>query len=107
MTVTAEAEVTRKIKALDVVLAVGMSGSIRRGPAKTAQAKPTALVTAPTVYRTRPPGGALQYGIHRFSVHLTEFSTEGDVSWCDVRYGSEAEVPMTLRQYLPLGAKQT
>ena len=31
MTVTAEAEVTRKIKALDVVPAIGMSGSIRRG----------------------------------------------------------------------------
>ncbi len=31
MTVTAEAEVTRKIKALDVVPAIGMSGSMRRG----------------------------------------------------------------------------
>ncbi len=31
MTVTAEAEMTRKIKALDVVPAIGMSGSIRRG----------------------------------------------------------------------------
>ncbi len=31
MTVTAEAEVTRKLKALDVVPAIGMSGSIRRG----------------------------------------------------------------------------
>ncbi len=65
MTVTAEAEVTRKIKALDVVPAIGMSGSMRRGgPAKTEQAKPSGLVTAPTVYRTRPPGGALQYGNH-------------------------------------------
>ncbi len=31
MTVTAMAEVTRKIKALDVVPTIGMSGSIRRG----------------------------------------------------------------------------
>ena len=31
MTVTAEAEATRKIKALDVVPAIGMSGSMRRG----------------------------------------------------------------------------
>ncbi len=33
MTVTAEAEAIRKIKALDVVLAIGMSGSMRRGDA--------------------------------------------------------------------------
>jgi len=31
MTVTAEAEVTRKIKALDVVPAIGMSASMRQG----------------------------------------------------------------------------
>ncbi len=33
MTVTAEAEVTRKIKALDVVLAIDMSASMRSGVA--------------------------------------------------------------------------
>ncbi len=91
MTVTAEAEVTRKIKALDVVLAIDLSASMRSGVAGDGGTGETSgLVTAPTVYRTRPPGGALQYGNHWFSVHLTRFSTEVDFSSSDVRSTSHS-----------------
>ena len=89
MTVTAEAEATRKIKALDVVPAIGMSGSMRRGAGEDGTGETIRFGdSAPIVYRTRPPGGALQDGNHCFSVHRTWFSTEVDFSSCDVRFGS-------------------
>ena len=93
MTVSAEAEVTRKIKALDVVPAIGMSGSIRRGAGEDGTGETIRFGdTTPIVYRTRPPGGALQYANHWFSVRLTRFSTEVDFSSCDVRLGSNLVV---------------
>ena len=73
MTVSAEAEVTRKIKALDVVLAIDMSASMRSGVAGDGGTGETIRFgdSAPIVYRIRPPGGALQDGNHCFSVHRT------------------------------------
>ncbi len=108
MTVAAEAEVTRKIKALDVVPAIGMSGSIRRGAGEDGTGETIRYGdTAPIVYRTRPPGGDLQYGNHWFSVHLPRFSTEVDFSSCDVRFGSLADIRRDCQGRPLLGVKRT
>ena len=88
-TVSAEADAPRNLSALAVVPAIGMSGSMRRGAGEDGTADTLRFGdSAPIVYRTRPPGGALQDGNHCFSVHRTWFSTEVDFSSCDVRFGS-------------------
>ncbi len=88
MTVTGEAEVTRKIKALDVVPAIGMSGSMRRGTGEDGTGKSIRFGDSADCIRTRPPGGALQYANHWFSVHTPSEPRNPT----DVRFGSLADI---------------
>ncbi len=69
MSVSADAEVTRKMKALVVVLAIDMSWSMRRGAGEDGTGETIRFGDSADCIRTRPPGGALQYANHWFSVH--------------------------------------